>query len=124
MVAGERCLIGRSAETMMHYLPPHICKYCGRFYHDVTRYLFHKRQHEKWIRPYWYDFKIAQVAKSKSERYFSRVRKALRNDSAIIECVQMNTCKVLLHGVGLDITNDLISNSQNLNSVPIHTKEM
>ena len=37
------------------YMPPHVCKYCQRrFYNKLSRYLFHIRQHEKWIRPYWY----------------------------------------------------------------------
>ena len=37
------------------YMTPHICKYCQRrFYNNLRRYRFHIKQHEKWIRPYWY----------------------------------------------------------------------
>ena len=108
------------------YLPPHICKYCGqRFYNDVTRYLFHKRHHEKWIRPFWFDWKSAQAPKYSNKLntafLISRGRKVqFGNDSSvIIDCVQMKTCTVLLRDIGLDKTYDFISNS----SVDIHNKD-
>ena len=83
-----------------NYLPPHVCKYCGqRFYNDVVRYLFHKRQHEKWIRPYWYKYKSAQnrftkYIKSKRPQtdfppHFSSERTKHGNDSVVMDGVQV-----------------------------------
>ena len=112
------------------YLPPHICKYCGRrFYNDVTRYLFHKRQHEKWVRPYWYGYN----SKSGQDHFTDDRPRCFRegdtqsgHDSLNAGSVRMSTCKVLLRDIRLDKTNELIRNILDVNgdvNAGAHTKE-